>query len=572
MKLGFRWFSIFTATIALSAGLLAQSTSPLKKKHPKASAQPAATQQDLQTLRDLVQAQQKQIETQSQQVQQLQDQLHQVLDSVQQASANSQKLQSGADQAQATATQAQQSAAEAQRLADQASSTAAEARSAAAQTDVGLGKKVQNLENGLKKVGPFNFSGDFRLRDEPFFGGPSDQSQVRNRERFRLRLNANAKLNDDINGGLTLASGDVNDPISTNQTTNQFYTRKAIAIDRAFVNYNPHVFKPLTLTGGKFAYPWYNTELTWDKDLNPEGVAQTLAFNLESTPVLKRVALVGFELPFSEVAGTSLTNKSIVQSAVYGGQLQTSWQFASWLKFGAFSGFYNYHNADPIALALAKASLKNPTTPLVGTLPLGGNTVQNSTVTTTANGIVTVGSTTAPTGVNTISNAQFASKFGLFDSLARFDISTPLKRWPVTLIGDYVQNTRACDNLANIVPAPAATKTAKFSQSVNAPCVSRDRRGYWGETRFGRVQEKGDWQFAYTRLLIEREAVMGAFNFSDIRQPSNVTQHRAEVLYQAYNNVTLAFTGFLGRPLNWGKTPPPEDILQRYQFDVIYKF
>ncbi len=192
MKLGFRWFSIFTATIALSAGLLAQSTSPLKKKHPKASAQPAATQQDLQTLRDLVQAQQKQIETQSQQVQQLQDQqlqdqLHQVLDSVQQANANSQKLQSGDDQAQATATQAQQSAAEAQRLADQASSTAAEARSAVAQTDVGLGKKVQNLENGLKKVGPFNFSGDFRLRDEPFFGGPSDQSQVRNRERFRFQ-------------------------------------------------------------------------------------------------------------------------------------------------------------------------------------------------------------------------------------------------------------------------------------------------------------------------------------------------------------------------------------------------
>jgi hypothetical protein len=209
---------------------------------------------------------------------------------------------------------------------------------------------------------------------------------------------------------------------------------------------------------------------------------------------------------------------------------------------------------------------------MVGTLPLGGNTVQNSTVTTTAKGIVTVGSTIAPTGVNTISNAQFASKFGLFDSLARFDIATPLKRWPVTLVGDYVQNTRACDNLADILPAPAATKTATFSQSVNAPCVSRDRRGYWGEGRFGRVQEKGDWQFAYTRLLIEREAVMGAFNCSDIRQPSNVTQHRAEVLYQAYNNVTLVFTGFLGRPLNWGKTTPAEDNLQRYQFDVVYKF
>src|SRR5439155_5378540 len=264
MKLGFRWLAIFTATIALSAGSLAQSTSTPQKEHAKLSATLAATQQDVQILRDLVQAQQKQIETQSQQVQQLREQLHQVLNSDQQANANSQKLETGAEQAQATAAQAQQSAVEAQRLANQASSTAVEAKAAVAQTDAGLGKKVQNLESGLKKIGPFNFSGDFRLRDEPFFGGPSDQSQVRNRERFRLRINANSKLNDDISGGFSIASGDVNDPISTNQTTNQFYTRKGIAIDRAFINYNPHVFKPLTLTGGKFAYPWYNTELTWD--------------------------------------------------------------------------------------------------------------------------------------------------------------------------------------------------------------------------------------------------------------------------------------------------------------------
>jgi hypothetical protein len=523
-------------------------------------------------LRDLVQAQQKQIEIQGQQVQQLREQLHEVLDSVQQSNANSQKLETGAEQAQATATQAQQSAADAQREANKASSAAVEAKAGVEETDQSLGKKVQNLESSLKNVGPFNFSGDLRLRDEPFFGGPSAQSQVRNRERFRLRINGNAKLNDDISGGFSVASGDVNDPISTNQTTNQLYTRKAIAIDRAFMNYNPHQFKPLTLTGGKFAYPWYNTELTWDKDLNPEGLAQTLAFNLESTPVLKKVALVGFELPFSEVAGTSLSNKSIVQSVVCGGQLQATWQLANWLKLSAYSGFYNYHDADPIAAATAKASLKNPTTPLVGTLPLGASALQNSVITTTAGGIVTVNNTPIPTGVKTISDAQFASKFGLFDSIARFDIQTPSKRWPVTLIGDYVQNTRACANLANILPVPANTTTATYSRSVNAACVSRERRGYWAESRFGRAQEKGDWQFAYTRMLIEREAVVTAFNASDIRQGSNVTQHRLEAFYQAYNNVQLAFTGFLGRPLNWGKTTPPEDILQRYQFDVIYKF
>jgi hypothetical protein len=474
MKLGFRWVSILGIAISLSAGLVAQSIPAPKRKRPAAS--PAATQQDVQSLRDLVQAQQKQLETQSQQVQQLQEQLHQVLDSIQQANANSQKVETGAEQAQATATQAQQSAADAQRVAGQASSAAVEAKAAVEKTDQNIGEKVQSLESSLKKIGPVSRRVDFRRRDEPFFGVPADQSQGRNRERFRLRINGNAKLNDDISGGFTVASGDVNDPISTNQTTNQFYTRKAIAIDRAFMNYNPHQFKPLTLTGGKFAYPWYNTELTWDMDLNPEGLAQTLAFNLESTPVLKKIALVGFELPFSEVAGTSLSNKSIVQSVVYGGQLQTTWQLANWLKLSAYSGFYNYHDADPIAAATAKASLKNPTTPLVGTLPLGASALQNSVITTTANGIVTVNNTAISTGVKTIADAQFASKFGLFDSLARFDIETPSKRWPVTLIGDYVQNTRACANLANILPVPANTTTATYSRSVNVPCVSLARR------------------------------------------------------------------------------------------------
>jgi hypothetical protein len=115
--------------------------------------------------------------------------------------------------------------------------------------------RVGNIEARLKNFGPFTFSGDLRLRDEPLFGGPANQSQDRNRERYRLRFNINAKLNDDISGGFTLASGDVNDPTTTNQTVTDFYARKPIAIDKAYVNYTPHQFKNLTLIGGKFGYP-----------------------------------------------------------------------------------------------------------------------------------------------------------------------------------------------------------------------------------------------------------------------------------------------------------------------------
>lgn len=442
-----------------------------------------------------------------------------------------------------------------------------------AQTPQDLSNRIANLEDRLKTFGPFTFSGDIRLREEPFFGGPANGSLDQNRERFRLRFNLDAKLTNDFSGGFSLASGDINDPTTTNQTVTGFYTRKAIGIDKAFVQYTPHQFDHLTLIGGKFAYPWYNTELTWDKDLNPEGAAEVLAFDLKSTPVLKKIALVGFELPFTQVAGVSVNDKSLVSSVVYGGQLQTAWQLARWLKFGAFSGFYNYHNADPIALALAKANAKNPQTPLTGALPLGaGSTVQNSILTTTATSVVTVGGTAYPTGVTSITNAQFASKFGLFDSLARFDIVTPWQRWPITIIGDYVQNTEACSNVNNLLAAPANTSSVQYSQSTNFACNSHQRRGYWGEAQVGRAQKRGDWEFDYARIFIEREAVLSNFDYSDIRQGSNVTEHRAEIIYEAHRNVQLSFTGLIGRPLNFGNTVPPENWLKRLQFDVIYSF
>jgi hypothetical protein len=68
-------------------------------------------------------------------------------------------------------------------------------------------------------------------------------------------------------------------------------------------------------------------------------------------------------------------------------------------------------------------------------------------------------------------------------------------------------------------------------------------------------------------MFIEREAVMSAFNFSDLRQNSQVGQHRLELYYQALGNIQLGFTGLFGRPL-----ASTEPYLKRLQFDVVYKF
>jgi Putative porin len=543
------------------------------EKNPNAaSAELSALEGEVQELRDLLAGQARQIEEQSrllQRQQQTMDALAQRLLAVSTGGNAASTAPAGDALAPAaTAGSARQSAAAAS-IAPASGAGAPQAAPAAAppQDDI-----TRRIEERVARIGPFAFSGDLRLRDEPFFGGPGNQSQVRNRGRIRARLYANVRLNDEISGGLALASGHIEDPISANQDLDQFYTRKPFALDRAFITYNPRRLRPLTLTAGKFAIPWVRTELTWDNDVNVEGAAQTLNFTLPDTPVLKRIALVGFELPFTQSTGVNFnfrpgdTDRSIHQSVVYGGQLQTEWQLAPWLKLSAYTAFYNWHNADPIALSV---NTVNSSSPNRGTLRLGGFSLQNSVTvwTQTTSVPATAGGTT---NVNTaILNAQFASQFGLLDTIARFDVKTASAKWPVTLLADFVQNTKACANAANfLVPAPAAGAT--IAATTNAPCNPRDRQAYWLEGRFGRSAEQGDWQFAYTRMFIEREAVLGAYNFSDLRQATNVSQHRVEAFYNALRNVQLGFTGLFGRPLQ--SSPPAETILKRLQLDVVYRF
>ncbi len=569
-------FSTALMLAALSAGAWAQTeTASNESPATSSAAAPAApapvTAADVQALKDALAAQQLQLEQLTLQLKRQQDweAAHQPAvsgtDSINAAPATASVSASTTPPtapAAPTATEAagsEPTSANVPQSQDQAQQQTPQAGSS--------DERIRNLERQIKGLGPISFSGDIRLRGEPFFGGPSNESQDRMRARVRARFNAVADLGSQFRAGVTLASGDINDPTSTNQTLTGFYTRKTVALDQAFVEYSPKQFKNLDLIGGKFRYPWYNTELTWDKDLNPEGVAETLAFKPDSK-VFKRFAIIGFQLPFAEVAETAPTDQRITQQITYGGQVQASLQIAPHVLLSAYSGFYLFHGADAIALALAKANSKNPQTPLSGVLPLtSGNPVQDSTYTTTATTVVTVAGTSYPTGVTNITNAQFASKFKLFDNIARIDIDTGHPKVPIAIIGDYVQNMGACDNLPNIVSTPANTATTTYKTAQNSPCFANQRRGYWAEGRFGRLQEKGDFQIGYTHLYIEREAVLGNFNYSDIRQGTNVTEHRVDTFYQFDKNVQLGFTALIGRPL-----ATTEPWLERLQFDSIFIF
>ena len=96
--------------------------------------------------------------------------------------------------------------------------------------------------------------------------------------------------------------------------------------------------------------------------------------------------------------------------------------------------------------------------------------------------------------------------------------------------------------------------------------------GYWGEFKVGQTKNKGDLMLGYTFARIERDAVLAAFNFSDLRQPTNVIEHRVEGLYQAYPHVQLGVTGLIGRQIVTAQSPTLERWLKRWQFDTIFSF
>ena len=110
------WFRAAVLISAMTVTVFAQCASPTK--HKRARTTPSASQQDVKDLRELVSAQQQQLEAQHQQMDAIKSQLQQLRDATQQANAAAQRVQSTAEQAQSTASQAQQSATEAERLAD----------------------------------------------------------------------------------------------------------------------------------------------------------------------------------------------------------------------------------------------------------------------------------------------------------------------------------------------------------------------------------------------------------------------------------------------------------------------
>jgi len=163
-------------------------------------------------------------------------------------------------------------------------------------------------------------------------------------------------------------------------------------------------------------------------------------------------------------------------------------------------------------------------------------------------------------------DGRLASGFNLVDLLARLELKHS-KRWPVTVLFDFVTNTRVRD----VVTAGPG--------GGDLILKNNEQHAFWGEVQVGSTRERGDMQLGYTFLRIEKDAVLTPFNFSDVTQQSDMRAHRLVFAYAADPRVTLSVIGIVTQRPNgvrgaFGTAPLGSSpfATTRLQFDTTIRF
>jgi hypothetical protein len=225
-------------------------------------------------------------------------------------------------------------------------------------------------------------SGDFRLRYESNTG----DADARDWDRgvLRARLGATYVINDWLKVGGRLATGDPDDPNSSDITLSNFADDLNVSLDQAYAQFK---FGNATVWGGKFATPFTRTDLVWDGDVNPQGVGAT--YGLPVGNGVFRVSGLYF-LVDQSVAGPD--------SSMIGAQLGYDLPLGERLRLELAIGQYDY-SLPGVAGADAGDFRSN----LIG-----------------------------PDG-------RYVSDFDLTDVIAALSFNSR-ERWPLRLTGEYVHN------------------------------------------------------------------------------------------------------------------------------------
>jgi hypothetical protein len=435
-------------------------------------------------------------------------------------------------------------------------------------------------------IGRISWAGDFRLREETDLfpsnnGVPNadpanlqfvngillyNDKDTRNRLRILARFGLEARVSDEINAGLRLASGATGNgsiPVSENTTLGNYDARTSIGIDRAYIRYKPLPW--ITLTGGRFANPFFApTTMVWAETLSPEGVVGK--FSHEFSNDLTGLLIAG-AFPIQQQDNEVVSLGTSPQSKwMFGYQTGFDWQFQERDNWKAAVALYDYRHVEGI-LDPNPGLIPNSTTydwTVAGFRQFGNQVFDIHGLYDQSQG----------------SNVD-PSKYlwGLLSKFRELNFSTSLDLVnfaPLHIIvdADYVKNLAFhYDEIVNRTGAPTLVTVKNQDGSTSIipnPALINRTVGYQTRLKVGarNIGERGDWQAFIGYRYVERDAVIDAFTDADFHLGGTDTRGPfIGVRYGIAHNAYVGARWFSGDQID--SLPLAIDVLQ-VDFNVSF--
>ena len=353
--------------------------------------------------------------------------------------------------------------------------------------------------------------GDMRNRVEGFYG---NNYHAETRFRLRARVGLNANVSDEVSATVRLATGDPNDPISTNQTLSNTFNRKPFNLDWAYMTIKPGKTVGLEPGWGQIVIGKFNvqlakeSELIWDDDLSPEGASETLNLVERREGFFRSFRLNALQWEVNEAS----TNND---SYILGGQAVLDTAVGSTATWSASFADYNFEGMNRVARTFlspftGKASPNNCTAAQLTLDPSSSCYAANSSQNTSlanSNSVVLSGKDSA--GNQEITG--YVNGYNLINFGSELDFPNPVGLGiPAGVFGDLVYNTQANSHNTGFVIGLGIGKAGK-------------------DWYHDSLKNAGDWGTSYCWEWVEKDAVVSLFSYSDfqyqqVNQFHNVSQ------------------------------------------------
>jgi hypothetical protein len=419
--------------------------------------------------------------------------------------------------------------------------------------------------NAINTGPPFDVSGTV-------FSPQLNVDQNRNRVRLRARLGAEIQMGEGFTGGLRIATGDSNSPVSTNQSLGLAgngqggnFSKYAIWLDRAFLKYEAggQPGRNLAATVGRFDNPFFNSEVMWDNDLGFDGAALAGRYRVNDwfTPFFAGGAFPIFNTDFNFSSNQPAKFKSD-DKWLYGVQLGTDVKLGKGFTLKVAGGYYFFDNV--------AGRLSSPFTPL--------NSSDAGDTDATRPSFAQKGNTyralrnIVPTADNNFGTTNQFQYFGLaseFENLAitgriDYDGWEPFR---ISLNGEWIKNLafdrEAIDLVAvnNRGPNDALGGIGKFDGGDTAWIVNATV-GSVG------LDKRWNWQLGINYRYVESDAVIDGFTDSDFGLGGTNLKG-----YTVYGNLALSSRVNLGlRWMSADEVAGPPFQIDIFQIDINGKF